>query len=242
MKEVFIVVIAIAIIGLILKIMKKGLELVFIIAIIGVVGFLIYNFKFKMPVKTSETEILEEEEVLPKVKISKKVVMIVAFRDFRDDEYFIPREVLEGAGIEVKTSSDSSGIAIGADGGEVRVDFVLRDLELSGFDAIVFIGGPGALEHLDNEESYKVAKETVAKGKVLAAICISPTILAKAGVLEGKRATVWSSPLNREPVKTLEEKGAIFEDKPVVVDGKIVTGNGPSAAREFGEKLVEILK
>jgi protease I len=66
-------------------------------------------------------------------------------------------------------------------------------------------------------------------------------ILAKAGVLKEKRATVWSSPLDRGPVRILKENGAIYEDKDVVQDGKIITANGPGAAEEFGQKLVEIL-
>ena len=173
---------------------------------------------------------------------NKKIAMIVAFRDFKDEECFPPKKILEEAGAEVITCSDKEGIAIGANGGEVTAEVLLQNLAVSDFNAIVFIGGSGALEHLDNEESCRVAQETVEADKVLAAICISPTILAKAGVLEGKRVTVWASPLNRGPVKVLEENGAIFENKPVVVDGKIVTGNGPSAAREFGEAIVKLLQ
>lgn len=172
----------------------------------------------------------------------KKVVIIVAFRDFRDEEYFIPKEILEIAGIEVKTASNKKGTAIGAEGGEAKVDSLVKEINPADFDAIVFVGGPGCLESLDNEDSYKVAKETVLQGKVLAAICISPVILAKAGVLSGKRATVWDSPMGRRPVvKILEENGAIFEDKAVVVDGKIITGNGPAAAKEFTEKIIKAL-
>ena len=171
----------------------------------------------------------------------KKAALIVAFRDFRDDEYFVPKKSLEDTGIEILTVSIKEGTAIGADGGEARVDFLLENLVVSDFDAIVFIGGPGALEDLDNEESYRVAREAIENDKVLAAICISSTILAKAGVLEGKKATVWSNPLNKKPIEILQENGAIFEDGPVVVDGKIVTGNGPQAAKQFGETLVRVL-
>jgi len=86
-----------------------------------------------------------------------------------------------------------------------------------------------------------VARETISQNKVLASICISPVILAKAGVLKGKKATVWSSPMDRGPVKILQNNGAIYEDKPVVVDGKIITGNGPGAAEEFGQAIIEVL-
>jgi len=179
---------------------------------------------------------------MPNQNISgKKIVIIIAFRDFRDAEYFIPKEILETAGAEVKTASNKIGTAIGADGGDTEVDLLVSEINIANFSAVVFIGGPGCLEVLDNEESYRIAKETVSQNKVLAAICISPTILAKAGVLKGKKATVWSSPLDGGPVRILKENGAIYEDEDVVVDGKIITGNGPGAAEEFGKTIVEVL-
>ncbi len=170
--------------------------------------------------------------------------MVIAFRDFQDEEYFVPKEILESAGAEIKTVSSKMGKAVGADGGEVEVDLLLHDSiqSISSFDAIVFIGGPGALKYLDNEISYRIAQKTISENKVLAAICISPTILAKAGVLKGKKATVWSSPLDKSPIKILEENGVIFEDLPAVVDGKIVTANGPKAAKEFAEAITKLLK
>ena len=173
---------------------------------------------------------------------NKKIVMVIAYRDFRDEEYFAPKEILERAGVKVKTASTKIGRALGADGGEVEVDSLISEINMADFDGIVFIGGPGCLENLDNENSYRVVKETVSQNKVLASICISPVILAKALVLKGKKATVWSSPMDRGPVKILEENGAIYRDESVVVDGKIITGNGPGAAKEFGEKIVEVLK
>jgi len=191
---------------------------------------------------------------------NKKIAMIIAFKDFRDQEYFVPKEILETAGAEIKTASNSKsaksaeeggeedlssstkkGTATGADGGEVEVDLLVSEINPASFDAVVFVGGPGCLENLDNEDSYKVARDTVSQNKVLTSICISPTILAKAGVLEGKKATVWTSVMDKSAVKILENNGAIYEDKLVVIDGKIVTGNGPDAAKEFGEAIKELL-
>jgi protease I len=179
---------------------------------------------------------------MPEELEGKKAAMIIAFRNFRDTEYFLPKEILEGARVEVVTVSTKRGTAIGADGGDTEVNVLIDEIKAEDFDAIIFIGGPGALEYLDNQTSYKLAKETVEKEKILAAICISPIILAKAGVLEGKRATVWSSALDREPVRILKRNGAIYEDASVVVDGKIITANGPEAAQEFGQKLAELLE
>lgn len=218
--------------------MKKNLLFIGIIVILIIVGVFVYQNLIK---KGKEISPKKEISMPEKTLENKKIAMIVAFRDFRDAEYFVPKEVVEAAGAEVKTASNKRGTAIGADGGEAEVDLLISEINPADFDAVVFVGGPGALENLDNEESYKLARETVSQGKVLASICISPVILAKAGVLKEKKATVWSSPLDKEPIKILEQNGAIYEDKPVVVDGKIITANGPAAAREFGEKIIELL-
>ncbi|MCD6094823.1 DJ-1/PfpI family protein [bacterium] len=172
----------------------------------------------------------------------KRAVMVVAFSDFRDQEYFVPKEILENGGIEVKTASNKKGIAFGADGGEAKIDLLIEEINPKSFDAVIFVGGPGCLKCLDNENSYKVAKETVLEGKILGAICISPVILAKGEVLKGKKATVWTSPLDKDPIKILKENGAEFVDEKVVQDGKIITANGPDAAKEFGEKILENLR
>jgi len=187
-----------------------------------------------------------KEEIKKETKMAenlsgKKILMVIAFRDFRDKEYFVPKKIFEDAKIEVKTASDKKGIAIGADGGDTQVDFLISEVSVDDFDAIVFVGGPGALNHLDNENSYRLARETVEKGKVLGAICISPLILAKSGVLKGKKATVWTD-FTKSQAKILKENGAIFEEKDVVVDGKIVTGSGPQASENFAKEIINLLK
>jgi protease I len=174
--------------------------------------------------------------------MKKRAAIIVSFREFRDEEYFIPKQVLEAAGVEVITVSASLGKAIGKSGGEAEVNVLLKDLKTADYDAIIFIGGPGAVKYIDDETCHQIAREAVETNKVLGAICIAPVILAKAGALDGKKATVWSSPLDKSANKILEENGAILQESSVVVDGKIITGDGPGAGKEFGEKIVEILK
>lgn len=240
--------------------MKKILLFGGIFAIIIVGGFLIYqtlNGHQEFPKDEEiplgpENGISEEENIAddeqpeefttPMESLeNKKIAIIIAFRSFRDAEYFVPKEVLETAGAQITTVSNQTGTATGADGGEVEVDLLLSELKVADFDTVVFIGGPRALEYLDNQESYKIAQETISQGKILAAICIAPAILANAGVLEGKRATVWTSALDKSAVKILEDKGAIYEDKLVIADGKIVTGSGPAAAQGFGETIKLLL-
>jgi len=223
--------------------MIKSLFIIVIIVIIIIVGLLIYTNSSKKEISMPEKNLTGPEgKPLVSNGVNKKIVMVIAFRDFRDAEYFVPREILENAGIEIKTASTKKGIAVGADGGEVNVDLLVSEVRPAEFDAIIFIGGPAALKYLDNEDSYKLIRETVSQEKILASICISPVILAKAGVLEGKKATVWSSVMDKSAIKILEQNKAIYEDKSVVVDGKIITANGPSAAKEFGEKIKEFLR
>ena len=213
----------------------KGFTFLVISAIVVSVGVLAVQKVKDFP--TISTRKISMGETLK----GKKVAMIIAFKNFRDEEYFIPKEVLETAGAEIKTISTKTGEAIGSQGGEAEVDITLDELRISDFDAIVFIGGQGAPEYLDNDTSYKIAQEAVSEKKILAAICIAPTILAKAGVLSEKKATVWSSLLDKKAVKVLKENGVIYQDDPIVVDGNIITANGPEAAKEFGEAISSLL-
>jgi protease I len=74
-------------------------------------------------------------------------------------------------------------------------------------------------------------------GRPVAAICLSPPVLARAGVLAGKRATTF--PAERAIVE-LKRGGATYVEEPVVQDGIIVTANGPEAATAFGEALASL--
>ncbi|MEK7593487.1 MAG: DJ-1/PfpI family protein [Patescibacteria group bacterium] len=172
-----------------------------------------------------------------------KVLFIIAKQGFRDKEYFIPKKILENAKHKIKTASncEAGEIAVGADNSKVKIDLNIKNVKVDDFRAIIFIGGPGALENLDNEQSYQIANKTVAQNKLLAAICVAPTILAKAGILKGKKAAVWSSLSDKSGIKTLKNNGAEFIDKNVVQDGNIITAHGPKAAQEFGEKIANYL-
>lgn len=167
----------------------------------------------------------------------KNVVMIIAFRDFRDEEFAKPAAALKQAGATITVASSHRGTAEGALGQRVPVDILIGELVVSNFDGIVFVGGPGSQEYFKNPTAHQIAKEAVAQGKVLGAICIAPATLAEAGVLDGKHATSFPSV---QP--TLKKAGALVESRGVVRDGKLVTADGPASAAAFGGKLVEVLK
>ena len=173
---------------------------------------------------------------------NKKIALIIPLQNFQDEEYFIPLQNFKDAGFETVTASTSSGTALGACGGEASVDILIEDLNVKEFDAIVFVGGKGSVKYLDDPKFHNIAKSAVENDKILGAICFTPAILAKAGVLSGKKATVWSSNMHRETIKILEESDAQYVDSDVVSDGNIVTANGPQAAQKFAEKIIDKLK
>ena len=172
---------------------------------------------------------------------NKKIAMIIAFKDFRDEEYLIPKEILQARGARISTVSTENGKATGVFGATTNVDVLIRDLDVRNFEIVLFIGGEGMAKHIDDANFHRVAIDTTRARKILGAICVAPCVLAKAGVLTNKRATVWHSEIDKTTIKILQDNGAIFVDEPVVVDGNIITANGPSAAKEFAERLTEIL-
>lgn len=172
---------------------------------------------------------------------TKRVVMIIAPEGFADPEYNEPRAVFDGRGFEVIVASAALDTATGASGTEVQPDILVGDIVVADYDAIVFIGGGGCEVYWDDPEAHRVAQEAVAEKKLLAAICAAPVTLAKAGVLEGKEATVYDGGW-KDGIAALEAGGATYVNATVVRDGLIITANGPPASKEFGEAIAGALK
>lgn len=175
-----------------------------------------------------------------KINQKKKIAMIIAAREFRDEECFETKDILEKQGFNITIFSNEKGIAVGRFGGEIKVDKTLDELNVSDFDSLLFVGGQGAIKYLDNKISYDIINNANDKNKVIAAICIAPLILARAGILKGKKATVWSSDLDKSAIKELEKEGGIYIDQKSVIDGNIITADGPFAINEFCENILNI--
>jgi len=167
---------------------------------------------------------------------NKKILFVVAPTNFKDVEYFTPREILQKAGATVYTASLNGGLATSEQGKSVELDYVVDEIKAREFEAVVFIGGPGMVELVDETMFIDLALDFFRVGKIVSAICIAPVILAKAGILTGKRATVHPS-----GSVDLEERGALCTDEAVTVDGRLITAQGPSAAQAFGQKIVQAL-
>ncbi len=166
----------------------------------------------------------------------KKVLMLIASNQFRDEEYQKPRAILEAAGAKVIVACSSLKEATGMLGLKVTPDILLQEARMSDYDAVIFVGGMGAMEYWENPTAQALAQSSFQSGKPTAAICLAPMTLANAGLLKGKRATIW-----KDAVTDFKTKGVLYTGKPVEKDGQLITGSGPAAAEEFGAALVEAL-
>ncbi len=133
-------------------------------------------------------------------------------------------------------ASTRPGTAEGMLGARIAVDCTVRQAEAAQYDGLAIAGGAGAPAHLwDSAPLQALVRAFHAAGKPVAAICLSGAVLARAGVLQGRRATVYPVP---RAILELKRGGATYVGDPVVVDGPVVTASDPDAAAAFGAALI----
>jgi protease I len=173
------------------------------------------------------------------VIIGMKLLVVIAPERFRDEELFEPLAVFRKAGIGYDIASVRPGTCTGMLGGTCEATLDLAYVKPDGYDGIVVIGGAGSPEFLwGHSRLLSISTGFAEAGKVVSAICLSPVVLARAGVLRGRRATVFRT---ADSVAEMRKGGADLRDDAVVVDGRFITANGPAAARMFGEAVVKAL-
>ena len=199
--------------------LTRGLEPLYIIC----VGY---------PIEQAAEEALKDQEGTG----TKRAALIVASQNFRDEELFETKRALDAAAVQTVIASTRIGIIRGALGNIAEANILVGQLRVEDYDAIIFIGGPGAVEYAANPAALNLAREAVRQRKILAAIDTAPTILANAGVLTGVRATSFLSERNR-----LILAGAVYTGIPVEQDRLIITGSSPAASIQFGRAVADAL-
>jgi len=147
-----------------------------------------------------------------------RIVMVVATKDFTDQEYLEPRTVFEKADAAIVLCSTSTLPAISHNGLKVN---------------------PQVTSLVHDEPLRKLLVEADARHKIIAAICLAPTVLARAGLLKNVIATCY---VDASTINYLKSNGASYMDKTVVVSGRIVTANGPDASKEFARQVLTLLQ
>lgn len=168
-----------------------------------------------------------------------KVLIAIAPEKFRDEELAEPLASLQKAGIAFDIASTRRGTCTGMLGARTTATISFEEIDPEQYDGLVIVGGAGSQAHLWNDTVLvHLVKYYQKWGKLTAAICLAPVVLARAGVLKGKKATYFESSASDFEMK---RGGAVIIKSPVVTDGRIVTANGPLAAKEFGEAVVKDL-
>lgn len=144
-------------------------------------------------------------------------------------------DVLRRAGLEVLIAGLQKEPVPSARGVKIVPDVTMDELDPEKLDLVVLPGGlPGVANLKKDPRVRDLIGKMQEKGKMCAAICAAPGALAAFGVLKGRRATIYPS-LKKELAE------ARLTDEPVVVDGNVVTSQGPGTALPFAFKLVELL-
>jgi protease I len=169
-----------------------------------------------------------------------KLLVVLAPERYRDEELDEPLAAFSRAGIWIDIASVRTGTCTGMLGGRAQATLTFDRARAGDYAGIVVIGGAGSPAHLwGNQDLIRLVQAFFESRKIVAAICLSPAVLARAGILRGLPATVFATP---ESVHEMKAGGAALSDKPVVVSGTVITANGPAAARAFGSAIVDALK
>jgi 4-methyl-5(b-hydroxyethyl)-thiazole monophosphate biosynthesis len=163
-------------------------------------------------------------------------ILVPLAEGFEEIEAINVIDILRRADVEVVTAGLKDGLVEGAHKVRVMPDTGLDKIDFKDFDGLVLPGGaPGFINLGNDERILNMAREMDRAGKVVAAICAAPSVLIKAGVLQGRRATV--HPSGKKEVQAC----AKFSEDRVVVDRNLITSRTPGTALEFALKLVEVL-
>lgn len=144
-------------------------------------------------------------------------------------------DLLRRAKIEVVTAGLDAGPVRASRGTVLVPDTTLDAVADRAFTLIVLPGGLPGADHLASDlRLRRMLREAAESGRTVAAICAAPKVLARAGLLEGKRATCFPGTLTADA-------GVRLVDDPVVVDGNVVTSRGPGTAMDFALTLIGLL-
>jgi len=166
--------------------------------------------------------------------ISKPILFIIPPDNFRDEELFETKKIIENAGYKIQISSTKTDTLYGMLGGSIENQLNIENVLENDYSALVLIGGSGTVKIFNNQTIHKIINAFNKNKKIIGAICLAPSILARTGILTNKNATVYES--EKETFKKYNVK---YQNKNVVIDDNIITSPGPFAVQDFANTLVK---
>ena len=164
------------------------------------------------------------------------MVYIILGKGFEEIEAIAPCDILRRGGVEVKFAGIDGLEITGGNGITVKADCTVEEMDLEAMELIMLPGGLGGVNSiLGSETAMNAVKYAYEQGKFVTAICAAPTVLAKLGITDGRKATVY-------PGMEGQMGSACMVDANAVRDGKVLTGRAPGAAYDFAYLLLETLQ
>lgn len=146
-------------------------------------------------------------------------------------------DLLRRAGFEVVTAGLDDRPVRGSRGTVLVPDSTLDDALANEYDMVVLPGGLPGADHLrDDPRIIELVARMHADDRYTAAICAAPRVLAKAGLLDNRRATSFPGGIDPGAIPGID-----YVEDAVVTDGKVVTSRGPGTAMDFALELIELL-
>jgi len=162
------------------------------------------------------------------------LVLVPMADGFEEIEFVTIVDILRRAGLDVVTAALKKSPVEGSHKIEIVSDALLDDIDYEKFDALVLPGGfPGFVNLGEDERILRLVSEMNEKRRYVAAICGGPSVFIKAGILDGRKATI-------NPAGRAQMKDDQHVDERVVVDGNIITSKAVGTALEFALELVGV--
>jgi protease I len=170
---------------------------------------------------------------------NKRILMVIAHENFRDEEFAEPHTLFTNAGAKVTVASTDTTEAQGMLGMKVKPDMLIEEANALDYEAIVLVGGSGSPALWGHEKLHEILKIAHQEKKIIGAICLAPVTLVKAKLVKGETLTCYRTP---DVEAIFKEHNVQLSDKAVEVLDNIVTANGPPAAAAYAEKIAQLLQ
>ena len=164
------------------------------------------------------------------------MVYIILGEGFEPMEAVVPCDILRRGGVEVRFAGIGGKTITGGHGITVAADCTVDEIDEDRLEMVVLPGGLGGVASiLGCKAALDIVRRAYEAEKYVAAICAGPTVLAKLGLTDGKTVTCYPGCEEQMP-------GAKYEPAKTQQDGRLITGQAPSAAEAFGFRLLTALK
>jgi protease I len=161
-------------------------------------------------------------------------IAFVLADDFEDSEFRKPYDALVAAGHDIEVLGAKAGATVTGKKQieRVKIEAAASERDPDTFDALVIPGGYSPDHLRTSSDVVELVSRMVKRGKLIAAVCHGPQLLIEADAVRGKQLTSWPS------VKTdLENAGAIWVDREVVTEGKLITSRKPDDLPAFAKAI-----